>query len=256
MDCVITAGGVPSPEDSLYRYTQGGAKAELTIEGRTMLEWVVGALQAASQIGEIVVVGLGDDRGMNFARPVHHLPNQGSLIANVIAGIKWLRENKGVTGPVMLSSSDIPALQGHMVDNFLDMCRPFDRSVYYNFVTKQVLEARYPHSNRTYVKLKGLEIAGGDLLLVQSDLAYSHYELWEALINGRKHAWKLARIVGLRMLLKLLTRRLSLDDIEKATERILGNRAKILLNPHAEIAMDVDKAGQFELLQADLAQND
>jgi GTP:adenosylcobinamide-phosphate guanylyltransferase len=253
MDCVITAGGVPDPDDSLYRYTQGKAKAELEIGGRKMLEWVVAALEEATQVDNIVVVGLGDDRGMTLARPVHHLPNQGSLIANVIAGIQWLREEKGVTGAILLSSSDIPGLKGHMVDEFVEMCRPFNCSIYYNFVTKQVLEARYPHSNRTYVKLKGLEIAGGDLLLVQSDLAYSHHDLWEALVNGRKHAWKLARIVGLRMLLKLLTRRVTLADIEQAAERILGNPSKIMLNPYAELAMDVDKAGQFELLQADLA---
>ena len=35
MDCVITAGGVPKPDDPLYVYTQGKPKALLEINGRS-----------------------------------------------------------------------------------------------------------------------------------------------------------------------------------------------------------------------------
>jgi hypothetical protein len=77
-------------------------------------------------------------------------------------------------------------------------------------------------------------------------------ELWDALSNARKHAWQIARQVGIMVLLKLLTRQLSIGDIEKLATRLTGHQAKVLLNPYAEMAMDGDKPHQIDLLRAEL----
>ena len=124
MDCIVVAGGVPQAEDLLYEYTQGQPKALLDMNGRTMLERVVDALQSSRQVEEIVVVGLGSDMGQTFKRPVHHLPGQGSLIANTIAGINWVLQRKPDTQAVLASSADIPLLTGEIVDAIIEMCQP------------------------------------------------------------------------------------------------------------------------------------
>lgn len=82
----------------------------------------------------------------------------------------------------------------------------------------------------------------------------SNRELWTALTEARKHAWKLARIVGLPILLKLLFRQLAIRDIEKKATSILGQPTQIVLTPHAELAMDVDKPAQVEMLRQYLEQ--
>ena len=50
MDCIVVAGGIPGPDDPLYEYTQGKPKALLDMEGRTMLERVMDALQSAEAV--------------------------------------------------------------------------------------------------------------------------------------------------------------------------------------------------------------
>ena len=252
INCVVMAGGLPQPDDPIYEMTQGSSKALLDMNGRTMLERVVDALQNSQAVGEIVVVGLGSDLGMSFQAPVSHLPDQGSLLKNALAGIARVRELHPDTKLVLLSSADIPTLTPAIVDDFIERCRPFDKGMVYNFVDKATLEARFPGSNRTYVKLKDGLIAGGDITLIQADLSDSNQEIWEALSNARKHAWQLARIVGLRFMLKFLLRQLSFADIEAAAQRITGRHCQILLNPHAEIAMDADKPEQVRQLRADL----
>lgn len=252
MDCIVVAGGVPAPDDPLYPYTQGEPKALLDMNGRTMLERVVDALQDAHDVDDVIVVGLGDDRGMTFRRPVSHLPDHSGLISNGIAGIKWLRQQKPETDLVLISSADIPTITGPIVDAFIDACRPLDRALYYNFVTQGTMEARFPHSNRTFVKLAGVNVAGGDMIIFHADLAESHQELWEALSQGRKHAWQLARVVGLRFLFRFLTRRVSFADLETTAARIIERPAGVVVNRHAEIAMDADKPHQVDLLRADL----
>jgi hypothetical protein len=116
------------------------------------------------------------------------------------------------------------------------------------------MESRFPQSNRTYIKLKGLEIAGGDIAMVHAELADHHHELWTAMTNARKHARKLARIVGIRFMLKLLLRRLSIAEIEETGQRIIERPVKIILNPDAEVAMDADKPHQVDLLRSDIKQ--
>lgn len=252
MDAVVTAGGLPQPDDPLYPYTNGKPKALIDMNGRTMLERVIDALQSAASVDNIVVVGLGGDLGMTFKRPVHHLPDQGGMISNVLAGINWLRAQNPDLGMIVLSSADVPLLTGEIVDQFVQACAPYDCAIYYNFVDKETMEKRFPHSNRTFVKLKDTQIAGGDILLAHASLADHNRALWDALTNARKHAWQLARIVGLRFLVKFLFRRVTLRDIEEAAARIIGRPAHIILSPYAELAMDVDKPHQLEMLRAEL----
>ncbi|MCA9934635.1 MAG: NTP transferase domain-containing protein [Ardenticatenaceae bacterium] len=256
MDCVIAAGGHPQPDDLLYPYTQGKSKAQLDMNGRTMLERVIDALQGSQTIEDIVVVGLGDDQGMSFQRPVHHLPDQGGLISNGIAGLDWIMEHKGGKPHVLFSSADIPVITPAIVDDFIERCQPLNHILYYNFVTQEAMETRFPHSNRTFVKLKGARVAGGDMLVLRADLAYTHRDLFEALAHGRKHAWQLAKVVGFGFLFKFLIQQVGFAEIEAVAARILGEPAKIIVNSHAEIAMDADKPHQVDLLRADIAQRE
>lgn len=253
MDCIIAAGGTPGPDDPLYAYTQGQPKALLDMEGRTMLERVVDALQAAESVGRIVVIGLGSDMGMQFQRPVDmHLPDQGGMVANVLAGVDWLRQDDPSLETVLFCTSDIPTITGPIVDEFVNRCRPFDHCVYYIAVTQEAMETRFPHSNRTYVKLKGYNIAGGDMAVARVQLIDDHEELWVTLSNARKHAWQLARIVGLGTLVKYLFRQLSIAEIEETGERIVHCPVKVVIDPPAELAMDADKPAQVDMLRAEL----
>jgi molybdopterin-guanine dinucleotide biosynthesis protein A len=252
MHCIITAGGRVEPDDPLYVYTQDRPKALLDMSGRTMLERVVDALQSAHYVEDIVVVGLGSDMGMHFQRPVYHLPDHGGMVSNVLAGIRWMEENRPGAERLLACSADIPLLTGAIIDDFIERCRPWDKAIYYNFVTREVMENRFPGSRRTFVKLKGLEIAGGDVMIGHVTLGHGNRELWEALTGARKHAWRLARVVGLRMLLKFLFRQVSIQDIEETIGRLVNRPASVILNPHAEIAMDVDKPYQVELARAEL----
>ncbi len=252
INCVVLAGGLPQPGEPMYELTQGKSKALLDMNGRTMLERVVDALQDSHSIGEIVVVGLGSDLGMRFHQPVYHTGDHGSLLKNALAGIAKMRELHPETNLVLICSADIPTITPQIVDEFIALCAPFDKGMVYNFVDKPTLEARFPHSNRTYVKLKDALIAGGDMTLIQADLSDTNRDIWEALTNARKHAWQLARVIGFPFMLKLLLRRLSFADIEDAAFRITGRPCQIMLNPHAEIAMDADKPEQVLLLRADI----
>lgn len=252
MDCVIIAGGRPEPDDPLYAYTGGKAKALLKVGELTMLERVASAIQRASSVQEIVVVGLDGKvtAALSFARPVYFLPDQGGMVANARAGIEWLQAQRPGATEVLLSTADIPLLSSSIVEWLVDVCRPYNHLAYYTVVRRETMEIRFPDSRRTFARLKEMQVAGGDLHVVQTRILSTDDEVWEALTNARKHAWKLARLVGPGTLLRLLARQLTVDAVERAAGRIFGAPVRLVISPHPELAMDVDRPHQLEIMRA------
>jgi len=172
------------------------------------------------------------------------------MVANARTGIKWLQTQRPQVTEVLLSTADTPLLSSSIVEWLVEACRPFDHLAYYTVVRRETMELRFPDSQRTFVRLKGMQIAGGDLHIVQTRILSTDDEIWEALTNARKHAWKLARLVGPGMLLRLLSQRLTVDAIEETAGRIFGAPIQVVIAPHPELAMDVDRAHQLEIMRA------
>jgi GTP:adenosylcobinamide-phosphate guanylyltransferase len=224
----------------------------LDMNGRSMVERVLDAVQDSKYVDEVVVVGLDDPGEITTRRPIHLLPNYGGLVSNAIAGVDWLTDNRPKSSMFLACSGDLPLLTGDILDEYIESCQPFDHGLHYIFVAKETMETRFPDSNRTFTKLKGIEVAGGDITVMQFAIVHENRELWEMLANARKHAWKIARIVGLRMVVKLLTRRITIEEIETIASRLIGMPARVVISTHAELAMDADKPHQIDLLREEL----
>jgi GTP:adenosylcobinamide-phosphate guanylyltransferase len=253
MDAVITAGGIPEPDELLYPFTQGKPKAMLDICGKPMVQWVLDALSSAKRVENVILIGLTEDSGVTCSKPLTFIPNRGSMIENLLAGINAVLEINPTAYRALLVSSDIPGITSEMVDWEVETSLQTDVDLCYNVVMREVMEARYPDSKRTYMKLKGMQICGGDMNVVRTSVATSNTEIWEKLIASRKNPLKQASIIGFDTLLLTLLGVISLDEaVKKATAR-LHMTGKAIICPYAEIGMDVDKPVQLELVRMDLA---
>jgi GTP:adenosylcobinamide-phosphate guanylyltransferase len=253
MDAVVIAGGIPQPDEALYPYTKGNPKALLEVLGKPMVQWVLDALGGAQKVENVVLIGLRDDCGVSCAKPLSYILNQESMIENVLAGIKKVMEINPSATQVLLATADIPGITPEMVDWEIATASELDVDLCYNIVKREVIERRYPGSRRTFTKLKGMEVCGGDLHVVHTSVVSLNPEIWERLIASRKNPVKQAAIMGFDTLLLMLFRAITLDDaVRKITAR-LNITGKAIISPYAEMAMDVDKPHQLELMRADLA---
>jgi GTP:adenosylcobinamide-phosphate guanylyltransferase len=253
MDAIVIAGGVPDAEDPLYAYTQGRPKSLVDVAGKPMVQWVLDTLCGAQTIERVVVMGLTSDSGVTCDKALVFAPDQGSMLENIRAGVKQVLTINPASRQVALVSADIPAITPEIVDWVVDTCTQTDEDVYYNVVTRQVMEARFPGSNRSYVRLKDVEVCGGDLNVARTSMVNENNELWDRIIASRKNAFKQAALLGYDTLLLLLLRAISLEGAVKKVTRRLKLSGRALVSPYAELAMDVDKPHQLELLRADLA---
>jgi molybdopterin-guanine dinucleotide biosynthesis protein A len=250
MDVILTAGGIPLPEDPLYSYTQGHSKAMVDVAGKPMIQWVLDALSGAKHVEHIVIIGLTEKSGLTVTKPVAYIPNQGGMLANILAGIDKVKELNPQTGYVLLASSDIPAIKPAMVDWLVETSMQTEDDLYYGVVPRAVMEATFPNSKRTYTKLKDLELCGADINIAHVRMAGEEYlDLWERLIGNRKSPMRQAGAVGFDTLFLLATRQITLDDAVRRVCKRIGIKGRAIVWQYAEAGMDVDKPHQLEILR-------
>jgi GTP:adenosylcobinamide-phosphate guanylyltransferase len=253
MDAVVMAGGIPQPDELLYPYTQGKSKAMLDILGKPMVQWVLDALSGAHRVENVVLIGLTAESGLTCAKPLTFLPNKIGMIENILGGIKKIMEINPSATRLLLVSSDIPGITSAMVDWEVEAASGSDVDLCYNVIKREVMEARYPGSRRTFTKLKGMDVCGGDLNVLRTSVASMNTDIWEKLVASRKNPVKQAAIMGFDTLLLMMLRAITLDDAVKKLTARLHMTGKAIICPYAEIGMDIDKPNQLELMRADLA---
>lgn len=253
MDVILAAGGTPQPGEPLYEYTQGAPKALVEIAGKAMIQWVLDALNEAGEIGRVVIVGLEADCGLHCEKPLSFVSNQGGIVDNVRAATQKLLELNPQAEYALAVSSDIPAIAPEMVDWIAGLATAGSRQLYYTVISQELMEKRFPGSNRSFYKLKDMAICGSDMHVVSTALVMRQEGIFDQLAGSRKNAFNQARMIGLDTLFYMVFRRLTLTEMAHQVSKRLGIDGTAVLSPYAEIGMDVDKPHQLELLRADLA---
>ena len=256
MDAIVTAGGIPQPNEPLYSYSNGGSKAMIDVAGKPMVQWVLDALNEARQVDNIILIGLPAKSNLVSRKPLHYLSNHGRMLNNIVAGVNKALELNPQGKYVMIVSSDIPAINGRMVDWLVNTVSQTKDDLYYGVVPREVMEKRYPTSRRTYTRLKDMEVCGADINVTHVRMATQHLDTWEELIGNRKSPLKQASVIGLGTLFQVATHSIALDDLVKRVSQRIGIKGRAILWKDAEAGMDVDKPFQLEIMRRDLARRE
>jgi GTP:adenosylcobinamide-phosphate guanylyltransferase len=253
MDAIVTAGGIPKPSDPLYPYSNGNSKALIDIAGKPMIQWVLDALSNATEVNNVIIIGLSSADGLTCKKPLHYIENKGPMLSNIVAGVNKSLEINKTNEYVLIVSSDIPTLKGEMVDWLVKAAMQTQDDIYYGVCPREVMERRFPSSKRTYTHLKDMDVCGADVNIIHVNQVTQHLDTWEALIGNRKSPLRQAAVIGLDTLYQLWRRQFTLKQLEqRACERI-GMKGRAIIWDRAEPCMDVDKPHQLEMMRADLA---
>lgn len=253
MDAILLAGGVPSSDSPLYPDTQGKPKAILDIGGKPMIQWVIEALDQASLIDTIVIVGCEEYQNkFHCSKPMVFTPARGDMLTNFQHGVDVLLEQNPTAKNAAVVSSDIPMLTPEGVDWVVSSSLESDDDLYYCVINQKVMEARFPESSRTFIKLKDINVCGGDLAIIKLSLYTANPEFWKRIIQARKNIFRQASLIGIDILLLLVLRQITLKDAIRKVTRRLKITGQGLNSPFAEIGMDIDKPDQLEIARREL----
>ncbi len=246
VDTIILAGA--KNDGKLQEVSSSQYEALITINGKTMLSYVVEALQESDYVRKIVVVGYSALRS-HLSDDVILLECGESLVDNIQVGIDYL----GVQKPVLVVTSDIPMLTSEAINDFVYSCQDLKKDLFYPIISKEDNERVYPGVERTYVQLKDGVYTGGNMVLIGPNFVEESRQVVQQVVALRKKPFAIIKMLGFGIIIKYILHRLSIADVERRVEILFGISAKAVMTSYPQIGTDIDKPSDLELAEKILA---
>jgi GTP:adenosylcobinamide-phosphate guanylyltransferase len=228
--------------DPVAAYAGATHKALVHLQGRTLLARVVGALKAAGATRIAVVTSHPDVRAEASRLGVETLDEAAGPSLSVKAGAERLGT------PLLVTTADHALLDPVWVERFL-ADTPREADVAALVAARATVEAAAPTTQRTWLKLADGHWSGCNLFYLASDRALGVVDLWRRVEAERKRPWRMARILGLGMLLSYATGRLTLKAAAARLGDLAGVRAAVVETPYGLASVDVDKPADLDLVR-------
>ncbi len=254
MDAIVTAGGRFKPGDPLFFATGIEKKALIPLAGKPMVTWVIEALRGSGQVDNIAVVGLHPNELDQSDARLYFVEPRSTLIDNILAGLEKLQALNPAIKKFLVFSSDIPLVTPEIVRGFITECGDQTNDLYYSVVEERSMEARFPNCRRTYVPVKGGRYCGGDAFLIDVAATHSNLELARNLVSARKSTLDQLRLAGLGFIVRFIFRRITIYEAARYVGYKTNLRAQAVDTKFAELAMDVDKLPQYQMVKAEFEQ--
>lgn len=233
VDAMVLAGGDGAVIDPTVHI-----KGLVPVAGKPMIEWVVDALRAADSVAEIaVVVPTAHELGAWADRVDYLVVSDASFIDNAIAGASIFGNDRHV----LAATGDLPALTPEAIDDYITRSLESGADFSYPLVRAHDMEEQFPGSRRTYVKVAGGPVTGGNMMVLSPELVKRNRAIGQRLFETRKSPVAMARVIGVPFILKYISGRLRVDDVERKMEQLLGAKCAAIYTSYASIGADVDK---------------
>jgi GTP:adenosylcobinamide-phosphate guanylyltransferase len=254
----LVLAGRRGPTDPLARERGATHRALLEVGETPMLVRVVRTLRAAPSIGR-VTVSIDDPRALDGEPELKAAIAGGSLDVHQSLGSPSRSVSDVLGGcargePLLVTTADHALLTVEIVEHFAAACARSDADVLFGVVARSLLEARYPETTRTYLRLRGEAWSGANLFCFRTDRARRAAAFWVDAERHRKRPWRLVSAFGPGALLLFLLRRLDLDAALERVSRAMGAVVRPVRLPFPEAAIDVDRATDLTLAERILAE--
>lgn len=244
VDAVVLAGA--KNDGKLQQADPAEFEALIDINGRIMVDYVLAALRGCEEIGRIVVVGPEVLAERVTVPHIEFVRCGETMFDNLRLGIGALQSH----AKVLIVTSDIPLIEPEAIKDFIHRCDTMEADVYYPITSKEVNEQKYPGVHRTYVTLQEGVFTGGNLVLLSPEFVEHKHHLIIKAIMMRKKPWQLARLLGFKSFVHMMTNKLSIKEIEARVEQNMGFKGVGIVSPYPEVGIDVDKPSDLELALA------
>lgn len=178
---------------------------------------------------------------------------QAGPAASVVASLEALGRF-----PTLVTTGDHALLRPETIDDFCRQALRRDEDVLVGLVPYETVMDAFPETHRTALRFAGNECwCGSNLFLFRTAEGLRAANFWRQVESMRKKPWKIARHLGLTMLARYLTHRLTLDQALADISRRSGCRVGyvVLSDPRAAVDVDsvADQALAERLLESDPA---
>ncbi len=247
---LIMAGSRPGG-DPMARAAGVSHKCLLPIDGTPMIRRVVAALLAAPSVGRVMIsIDAPKVLEQVFSGPeadrIGLLPSAETPSLSALAAI----EAVGDAAPILITTADHPLLVPALIERFCRDAEDSGADIVAGLASEEVIRTAFPDSRRTYLRFRDGRFSGCNLFALLRPEGTKAIRLWRRVERDRKRPWRIAKALGLPMLLGYLAGWLTLEAALARLSRLAGAKADVVVLPVAEAAVDVDKPEDLVLVEA------
>ena len=241
LDAVVLAAGRFPPTQA----RQAGVviKALVDVDGATPFDVVVTALRASNSIERLIVVAPRELHGCTAAVDTW-IAERATGEDNVLAGLASVKTERAI-----LSASDLPFVEPAHVDDLLQRV-PHDADFAYPVYERDEFLAAFPQGRTRFARVGRTQFTGGSMCVVNARLALAHEPLLRQGFAARKSQLAMASLLGFGGLVRFVSGRLGIGDVERRLGELTGGRAIAVRGAHPALAMDCDSAAEVEYARA------
>ena len=233
---VIPAGGEISAEFAARIGSAYRALAPLGPNKTPLLQHIVDTLRAAEPTAQVICVA-----PEAVSRAIQGvdvwLPSGASGPENMRLGLSHAEANQ----TALLCTSDLPLITAGSVRAFAAACRA-DAQVTAGLVRADAYEQAFPGAPPSeFVSLAETgPVTMAGLFQIQPDLLTRRSALFDTLFAARKSQWRMAGVVGPKLLWQLATKTLRLSTVTQRAEYLIGGSVQVILDADPMLAYDAD----------------
>ncbi len=234
---VITAGGRVDGE--FARAIGTTVKALAPVNGGTMLHRCIEALHGAG-IDRIAVVGGEEVRKCCHADVDRIIPESVDGAENLRRALSaWDAQT-----PTIYATSDMPFIDAPAVRRFLQCVAP--ETLALPLTEWADFQERFPGAPPFGIALAGERVVNGGVFVLPPGSAPRIAAFAAKFFAARKSPLRMAALTGPALLLRFALKRLSIPQLEREAQRLLGIPARGVRGAPAELAYDVDIYPEYE----------
>lgn len=251
VEAIVLAGDENDPLASAAGVV---AKGGIICSGLPMIQIVVDSLLSSSSVKRCIVIVAPEIQALVKEHPaVKMVKPVGSFSENLAVGIEHL-QNWNI--PVLLLTGDLPLLNSSIVDQFVWDAQELDADIVYPIVSKKTMLEKYPGARRLFIRLQDGSFTGGNFGLARRPMLKKFQPFIQKIHDARKNPLRLCLMFGLGFLFRLITHRLRICQVEERAGKLIGGTARALTLDSPEIAFDVDKQEDLNLVRGILLEKD
>ncbi len=240
-------------KDPLIEAAGARYKAMIPVGGIPMVLRVLATLAASPQINTRILCGPPrsileqepDLRQLITSGRVEWSENQATPSASALHVLESLADET----PILLTTADHALLNTRIVDYFCSRAQTTDCDVVVGVALHEVVQAAYPETRRTAIRLQDGAYCGCNLFAFLTPQARLAADFWRSIETRRKNPLRMITILGWSTVLRYLLRHLSLTEALGRISQRMGIKAGAVVMPFPEAAIDVDSPGDWQLVE-------
>ena len=143
-------------------------------------------------------------------------------------------------------TSDLPFVDGPALEDFVTRARAADVATAMAIAEVDDYARAFPEAPEHATAIGRERICGGSVFFFGAGVAPRIADVATRLFTARKSVWAMARLLGPALLARFALRSLTIADIERRADHVLGLRARAIRGAAPALAYDVDTLPDYE----------